>query len=146
MRALRLRWSCTLSHVCKVALSTSSSMWIWANQPIHTFFVECLKPLPPRNQCTGWFALTFHVFVLESFQLSPILTILEVSNTPHAKSHLHLVGPPSLLGLYARIFLGIILCLKPMRQYPVVITNIQVDITFIVARLIDGVPSHAKGA
>ena len=25
---------------------------IWANQPIHSFFVGCLNPLPPRNQCT----------------------------------------------------------------------------------------------
>jgi hypothetical protein len=32
-----------------------------------------------------------------------------------------------------------------MCQYPVKITNIQVDITFIIAKLIDEVPSHAKG-
>ena len=31
-----------------------------------------------------------------------------------------------------------------MRQYPVKITNIQVDVTFIIPKLIDGVPSHAK--
>ena len=35
---------------------------------------------------------------------------------------------------------------EPMWQYPVKITNIQVDITFIIPKLIDGVPSHAKGA
>jgi hypothetical protein len=32
-----------------------------------------------------------------------------------------------------------------MWQYPIKITNIQVEITFIVPKLIDGVPSHAKG-
>ena len=34
----------------------------------------------------------------------------------------------------------------PMQQYLVKITNIQVDITVIIPKLIDGVPSHAKGA
>ena len=33
-----------------------------------------------------------------------------------------------------------------MWQYPVKFTYIQVDITFVVLKLIDGVPSHAKGA
>jgi hypothetical protein len=36
--------------------------------------------------------------------------------------------------------------LEPMGQYMVKITNIQVDITFIILKLIDEVPSHAKGA
>ena len=35
---------------------------------------------------------------------------------------------------------------EPMWQYVVKVTNIQVDIIFIISELIDGVPSHAKGA
>jgi hypothetical protein len=34
---------------------------------------------------------------------------------------------------------------EPMGQYLVKITSIQVGIAFISLKLIDGVPSHAKG-
>ena len=70
-----------------------------------------------------------------------------------AKSHLHLARPrpalptlPSLPDLPAYTYVGTSPRWKPMRQYPIKITNIQVDITSIVSKLIDGVPSHAKGA
>ena len=46
-------------------------------------------------------------------------------------SYLHLHGNSSSLGINVTI--------------PVKITNIQVDITFIIPKLIDGVPSHVKG-
>ena len=36
--------------------------------------------------------------------------------------------------------------LEPMWRYTIKFTNIQADITFIILKLIDGVPSHAKGA
>ena len=42
-------------NVQKVFYSTCKSM-IWANLPIHSFMVGCLKLLPPRNECTGCFA------------------------------------------------------------------------------------------
>ena len=42
-------------NVQKVFFSTCKSM-IWANLPIHSFMVGCLKLLPPRNECTGCFA------------------------------------------------------------------------------------------
>ena len=47
--------------------------------------------------------------------------------------------PPSLPGLPARTYVQ-----ELMWQYP--IKNIQVDVTFIFLKLIDGVPLHAKGA
>ena len=53
---------------------------------------------------------------------------------------------PLLPSLLACMCVGTLPCWQPMRQYPVKITNIQVDITFIIPKLIDGVPSHAKGA
>ena len=53
---------------------------------------------------------------------------------------------PSLPGLRARTCVGTLLRWEPMRQYLVTIANIQVDITFIIPKSIDGVPSHAKGA
>ena len=33
-----------------------------------------------------------------------------------------------------------------MRQHLIKIPNIQVDVTFIILKLVDEVPSHAKGA
>ena len=54
--------------------------------------------------------------------------------------------PPSLPGLPARICMGTLPRWEPMWQYPVKIANIQVDITFIILKLIDGVLAHAKGA
>ena len=52
----------------------------------------------------------------------------------------------SLPSFHVRICMGTLPRLDLMRQYPVKITNIQVDVTFIIPKLIDGVPSHAKGA
>ena len=70
-----------------------------------------------------------------------------------ARSHFYSVGlgsappmPPSLPGLPAQTCVGTLPRWEPMQQYPVKITNIQVDITFIILKLIDEVPSHAKGA
>ena len=60
---------------------------------------------------------------------------------------LHSAGPtpPSLLVLPARrTFVGIVPCWEPMWQHLVKIIIIQVDITFIIPKLVDGVPSHAK--
>ena len=45
-----------------------------------------------------------------------------------------------------RTCVGTLLYWKSLWQYPVKIAYIKVDITFIIPRLIDGVPSHAKGA
>jgi hypothetical protein len=45
----------------------------------------------------------------------------------------------------ARTYMGIRPRWEPMWQYSNKIINIQVDITFIILKLIDGVPSHAKG-
>ena len=53
--------------------------------------------------------------------------------------------PFSLRSLPARTCVGTPPRWEPMWQYPVKITNIQVDITFIINKLIDGVPSHARG-
>ena len=53
---------------------------------------------------------------------------------------------PSLPDVHARTCVGTFSRLEPMWQYLVKITNIKVDITFIILKLIDGVPSHAKGA
>ena len=58
-------------------------------------------------------------------------------------------APPassSLPSLYVRICVGALPCWESMWQFPVRITNIQVGITSIIPKLIDGVPSHAKGA
>ena len=52
--------------------------------------------------------------------------------------------PPSLPGLPARTCVGTLPHWEPMWQYPVKTTNIQVDITFIIPKLNDGVPSHVK--
>jgi hypothetical protein len=52
--------------------------------------------------------------------------------------------PPSLFGLLARTCVGTLACWESMSQYAIKITNIQVDITFIIPKLIDGVPSSAK--
>jgi hypothetical protein len=54
--------------------------------------------------------------------------------------------PPSLPGLHAHTCVGTLPRWEPMRQYLVKITSIQVDITFIILKLIDGVPSHVKDA
>ena len=54
--------------------------------------------------------------------------------------------PPSLPGLHARTCMGTLPQWEPTWQYLVKITNIQVDITFIIPKLIDEVPSHVKGA
>jgi len=53
--------------------------------------------------------------------------------------------PPSLFDFPAHTCMGNLLRWEPMYQYLVKTTNIQVDITFIISKLIDGVPSHAKG-
>jgi hypothetical protein len=54
--------------------------------------------------------------------------------------------PPSLPGHPAHTCVGTPSRWEPMRQYVVKITNIQVDINFIILKLIIGVPSHAEGA
>jgi hypothetical protein len=54
--------------------------------------------------------------------------------------------PPSLHGLLVHTCLGTHLCWEPVWRYAVKIIHIQVDITFIIPKLIDGVPSRAKGA
>ena len=53
--------------------------------------------------------------------------------------------PPPLSGLPAHTCIGTLPRWEPMSHYQVKITNIQVDITSIIPKLIDGVPSHAKG-
>ena len=53
--------------------------------------------------------------------------------------------PPSLSSLPAHTYVGTPRW-EPMWQHPVKIINIQVGITFIIPKLIDGVPSHAKEA
>jgi hypothetical protein len=53
--------------------------------------------------------------------------------------------PPSLSGRVACMWVGTLTRWEPMWQYPVKITIIQVDVTFINPILIDGVRSHAKG-
>ena len=52
--------------------------------------------------------------------------------------------PPSIARL-ARTCVGTPPCWEPIWRYPIKITNIQVDITFVIPKSIDGVPSHAKG-
>ena len=54
--------------------------------------------------------------------------------------------PPSWHGLPARTCVGTPPRWEPISQYLVKIIKFQVDITFIIPKLIDGVPSHAKGA
>ena len=54
--------------------------------------------------------------------------------------------PPLLPGRLAHTCVGTFPRWEHMRQYLVKITNIQVDITFIIPKLIDGVSSHVKGA
>ena len=51
---------------------------------------------------------------------------------------------PSLPGLFVCTCVGTLPCWDPTWQYPVKITNIQVDITFIVIKLIDEVPSACE--
>jgi hypothetical protein len=53
--------------------------------------------------------------------------------------------PPSVPGRIARTYMGDIPRWEPMGQYLVKITSIQVGMAFISLKLIDGVPSHAKG-
>lgn len=73
---------------------------------------------------------------------------------PQARSHLHSARLcPSLTSfttrsscLHMRGRLGALPSWEPMWQYMVKITNIQIDITFINPKLIDGVPSRVKGA
>ena len=65
--------------------------------------------------------------------------------TRRAKSHVFGLALP-LPRLPARTCVGTPPCWEPISQYMVKIINIQVDITFIIPKLIDGVPSHAKGA
>ena len=68
--------------------------------------------------------------VVTSFiQSSPLSIYL----TPRARLHLHFVGPvlptpPSLHGCPVRTCMGTLSCWEPMWQYPIKITNIQVDI------------------
>ena len=50
--------------------------------------------------------------------------------------------PPSLPGLPVRTCVGTLLHWEPIWQYPVKITNIQVDITFIISKLFNGVLFH----
>ena len=54
--------------------------------------------------------------------------------------------PPSLPNLPARTCVGTLPCWAPMWHYRAKLHLFKVDITFIVPKLIDGVPSHAKGA
>ena len=54
--------------------------------------------------------------------------------------------PPSLHGLLVYTCVGTLPHWEPMWQYPIKITTIQVDITFIILKLIDEVLSHAKGS
>ena len=67
----------------------------------------------------------------------------------HSFIRLGLAPPtsPSLPDLTVRTCMETLLRWEPMWQYPVKITNNQVDdTTFFNPELIDGVPSHAKGA
>ena len=52
--------------------------------------------------------------------------------------------PPLVPGLPAHTCVGTLPRWEPMWQYSVKITNIQVDITFIIPKLINVVPSHKK--
>jgi hypothetical protein len=52
--------------------------------------------------------------------------------------------PPSLPGRPARTRVRTLLRREPMWRYPVKVTIFQADITFIIPKLIDGVPSYAK--
>ena len=52
----------------------------------------------------------------------------------------------SLSGLPGRTCVGTPSRWEPMWQYPIKITIIQVGITFIILKFIDGVPSHVKAA
>ena len=68
---------------------------------------------------------------------------MEVRITAWAKSYMCSVGhvpstPPSLLDLLARTYVGTLPRREPMWQYPVKIINIQLDVTFIIPKLIDG--------
>ena len=54
--------------------------------------------------------------------------------------------PPSLPDLPARTYMGTPPRWEPMWQYLVKTTNIQVDITLIIPKLINEVPSNTKGA
>jgi hypothetical protein len=70
---------------------------------------------------------------------------------PRARSHLHSARPcpptsPSVPSIPTRTCVGALPCWQPMCQYMVRITPIQIDMTFIIPKLIDGLPSHAKGA
>jgi hypothetical protein len=53
---------------------------------------------------------------------------------------------PSLPGLPVHTCVGTLPRWEPMWQNLAKITNIQVDITLIIPKLVDGVSSHAKGA
>ena len=54
--------------------------------------------------------------------------------------------PPSLPGLHIRTCVETLPYWEPMWHYLVEITNIPIDITFIILKLIGKVPSHVKGA
>ena len=64
---------------------------------------------------------------------------------PHLPSDSPPPMPPSLPGLPARTCAGTLPCWESMWQYLIKFTKVQVDITFIISKLIDAVPSHAKG-
>ena len=51
---------------------------------------------------------------------------------------------PSLSGLPVRTCVWTFPRWEPMWQYPVKITNMQLDITFVIPKIIGAVPSHAK--
>ena len=87
-----------------------------------------------------------HDLSITSTRISPF--IVPGSWAAWARSHLHLVGPRPLHASFTAQSSGVgtLPRWELMWQYLVKITNIQVDITFIVPNLIDEVPSHVKGA
>ena len=93
-----------------------------------------------------WLTTQYRCPLKEADHISPIYL------THHGLDHfLTRLGPapptrPSLHGLLACTYVGTPPCWEPMWKYPVKITNIQVDTTFIIPTFIDGVPSHPKEA
>ena len=97
-----------------------------------------------RKRDLHWSFILFYFLHLNSMSWKCILQILMISNWAmddkiHAPPKL-----PSLPNIPTQTCMGPLPCREPMWQYLVKSTHIQVDIAFIIPKLIDGVPSHAR--
>jgi hypothetical protein len=97
-----------------------------------------------RKRDLHWSFILFFFLHLNSTSWKFILQTFMISNWAMDEKILAPLTPPSLPIIPTQTCVGPLTHWELMWQYPVKITNIQVDIAFIIPKLVDGVPSHAR--